>query len=192
MKTMKITTLLGLFALMLIPTALFAATNPDDPGETSTGTSDISVDIPPLVKISGIQDLTYNDYTGHPDGITRANLNQDVCIYSNLDTDGGSYSVTLSGTSTGAPAGFTITSGDGLEAWERIAYSAFWNDASGIGGGEEMDHGDPDDGFENFSNLIDCDGTPNANFSVSMTQANLLAVRPGTYTGTLTILIAPD
>jgi hypothetical protein len=192
MKNIKICMLIIGLAVFYPLSSFGQAENPDDPGETSTGSADISVGIPPLVKISNIANLTFESYTGHPDGITRAQMNRDVCIYSNLNTGGGSYSVTLTGGSNPADEGtqeFYIGSAD---TNDEIPYRAWWNPATGTGAGTDMTHNVAADGFGGFSNSVDCDEGDNANFSIAMEQADLLAVRTGTYTGTLTILIEPD
>lgn len=175
----------------------FAATNPTNPTETSsTGSSDLSVTIPVLYKISGIADLTTASYVGNG----ALSMNDDVCIYTNnlADTN---YRITLQGSTTcsggscpGTPSDvFAIANDTNNQA---VEYTAYWNDvatttgrtAVGVKGGANATTANQGPS----SQSVTCGGSPNANFSVDFTEADLLAVGAGAYTGTLTItLIAP-
>lgn len=183
----RLLTLVALLSAPILTTQ--AATNPADPGATSTGTSDISVTIPKLVKISGISDLTEAGYDGSAGGV---DMDDDVCIYANLGA-GGNYTVTISGGSNGwgggTAAGFFV--GNNANAQE-IAYAVAWNDVTGTAGGVAVTHGVDLTTQTGYSNAEDCGASTNANFRVTLTQANLLAVLNGTYTGTLTIVITPE
>lgn len=174
-------------ACVLVAPGAWAATDGTE-GETSTGTSDISVEIPKLVKIIGIADL-YQYYTGGPGGFDQ---NDDVCIYSNMDTGTGTYSVTITGGSnpkaTSPSAGFYVGN---ASTDQEIPYTVAWNDVSGTSGESSVSSGVALTGQNGFTNDATC-GVDNANFHVQMAQVDLLGVRPQTYQGTITILITPE
>jgi len=181
----KITVMMG--AALFFSSPLYAFSD-GDPGETSTGTSDISVTIPNLVRISGMADITAT-YTGAAGGVDE---NFDLCVYSNMDTGGaGSYSVRMTSTSPwgGAQADEFVISNAANTA--EVEYAVEWNNQAGTGG-SSVDYDDPLTGQTGWSNATDCGGTDNANIRVQMTQADLLAVLPGVYTSTLTVVIAPE
>jgi len=158
-------------------------------GETSTGTTDITVDIPPLVRISGMEDIEPAPYTGGAGGIDE---DFDLCVYSNMAAAGNSYDVTMTSTSPwgGATADQFRISNNTNE--QEIAYTVEWNDEDGTGG-SAVTYNTPLTGQTGWSNDVDCDGDgDNANLRVQMTQTNLLAVLAGEYTGTLTVVISPE
>ena len=108
---------------------VFAATNPSEADQTSTGTSDISVVIPKLVKISGINDLTSTTYTGSG-GL---DMNDNVCVYSNMATGSGLYTVKVTGSDspgTGTGAAFNVGNSSSNQV---IPFEVEWNDVTGTG-----------------------------------------------------------
>ncbi len=163
----------------------FAATQGSE-GATSSGTSDISVVVPKLVKIVGIGDLS-DSFTGSG-GFDE---NDDVCIYSNMDTGSGLYTVRITGSNnpkaTSPTAGFYVGN---ATTDQEIPYTVEWNDESGTGGSATTSGADLTT-QNGFTNSAAC-ATPNANFRVQMTNSNLLTLRPATYTGRITILITPE
>ena len=176
---------------MTIATPALAATDGVE-GETSSGTADIQVEIPKLVKISELDDLTMlggSKYTGGSGGFDQ---NDPVCIYSNMDTGSGQYTVRVTGGSnpkaTSPSAGFYVGN---ASTDNEIQYAVAWNDEATVGG-STVTSGSDLTNQTGFSNSPNCSGGNNANVRVTMTQANLLAVRPATYTGTITILITPQ
>lgn len=158
-------------------------------GTTSSGTSDISVIVPKLVKIIGIADLSQT-YNGSAGGFDQ---NDNVCIYSNMDTGSGLYTVRITGSNnpktTSPTAGFFVgNAGTDME----LAYTVNWNDQSGTSGEAAVTSGSDLTTQNGFSNDPTCSGGNNANFHVQMTQAGLLGLRPATYSGRITILITPE
>ncbi len=172
-------------SLLVLATAGMAATN-GDLGSSSTGTTDISITIPSLVKISDLQDInlgTVSTVNGDIKGSTTA------CIYSNQPAAGGSgggYQVTANG--NGAGNAFTVSDGA-----NTLAYTAYWKPDTSAGDGTQVTSGSSlanQDGADTSS--ISCAGTGlNAKFTVAFSQSNIAAAPPGTYTGTATIVIAP-
>lgn len=178
MRTIKVTVwlLLGIF---LYPLSLFGA-NDGSLGMTSTGTVDVSLSISSLVQISGLSDITLNV----SDTSSNATGNTSACIYTNVGS--GTYNVTV--TSANALAGvFRVKdSGDNY-----VVYTADWNDEDATGG-TALVSGTPlvNQTGANTSQA-NCGGTPNARLNITFLAANLLLATPGTYTDTITIVVAP-
>lgn len=149
-------------------------------GATSTGSSTISVTTTEMAQITNIANITVNPYGGSG-GIAQ---DDDVCIYSN---DAGNtpprYKVTASG--SGAASAFTITNGA-----QTIAYTVEWNNATGEGNNNLVTTVQSA-AFSPATNTYPC-AANNANFQVLATHNNVMSVPAGTYTGTLTLVIAPD
>jgi hypothetical protein len=159
-------------------------------GTTSTTTSDIDITIPELVKITGVANLA-TTYSGGASGVA---LNDDLCIYSNMDAGGGNdYIVKVTGgdpPGSGA-AGFSIGN---LANDDNIAISVYWNDATGTTGRQALTHDTnltTQTGWDTSPSCANMTGA-NANLSIAITETNLLAVTPGLYENTLTILITPS
>jgi hypothetical protein len=165
-------------------------------GSTSSGTSDISVTITELARVTKVNNLAAGAYSGAVDGNGNGfDMADDVCIYTNASS--GSYRVTLSGNYNSAGAAGTDFFVRGGTAGDTIAYSVGWNDVRATNSGETAaTAGTAITSQTGYSTALDCGGATetetNARFHVTMTQADMLAERADTYTGTLTILIAPN
>ena len=160
-------------------TPVFAATD-GTLGTTSTGTSVITVTIPELILITGLADISFGTYGGTGD----LNGNDDICIYTNKAA--GTYGVTATG--DGAASAFTITDGS-----NTIAYNVYFNDVSGTTGETQLitNTANTSQTGANTSSQ-NCGGGANANFHVEMLEANLQAAPAGAYSGTLTLVVAPQ
>jgi hypothetical protein len=182
----------------------YAATDGAVDEDGSTGTSDITMTVEPLVKLTGMNDLAFSNYVG---GDVDPTMNDDVCVYSNMlnGLGGNDYSVTMSGDGTeglnSCTTGcytVTCTSGDCMTAnggnQDQIVYRAFWTDGTGE---EEVGTRGENGAIGSqspWSNLEDCSdvSNTNANFRVLFDNADITNnKRAGTYEGTLTIVIAP-
>lgn len=180
---------------MVVATPSFAQTD-GSLGSTSTGTSDISVTINELAKVTKVNNLSASPYSGAVDGSGNGfDMADDVCIYSNASTD--SYRVTLTGNyDSGGSAGsdFFVK---GSSSGDTIAYSVAWNDVKASNSGETAaTAGTAITSQTGYAHTLDCGGgtesDTNARFHVTMTQANMLAKHADAYSGTLTIVIAPN
>lgn len=169
---------LTLLCLTLGSTA-FAATQ-GTLGETSTGSSDLSIEIPEFVRISDVGDLAFGSYGGSGD----VNGNDDLCIYRN--NPAATYFVTASG--DGAASAFSMTDGT-----NTIAYNVYFNDASGTTG-EALLTTNSKSTQQSGANTsaLDCGGSNNANFHVEILEANLMSAAAGSYNGTLTMVAEPN
>lgn len=148
-------------------------------GTTSQGDLDIDLSISNLVRISGMADLNFGTVSGTSDAV----LDQDVCVWTNVAA--GEYKVNAHG--DGAANAFTVSNGVGT-----MAYTVRWNDTVGTSGNVALAAGVLSGVQSNASTTsTTCGGGASANYQVRFTQAVLSSVRPGTYTGVLTVVISP-
>lgn len=180
-----------LLTMVVCSQTAFAASNASEATTgSSTGSSDMTVGIPTLVKITKVDDIFVGsspDYNGSDATLTD---NDAVCVYSNMWSSNGTptYSVTLKG--SGAGDAFTLACTSGNCNGDTIAYTAEWNDGTGY---ESVTAGSAKTGRTGWSNNIDCSGSTNANFRVTFTKNELLNnAYAGDYSGTLTIVITPS
>jgi hypothetical protein len=166
--------------------AVFAATD-GTLGTTSTGTTDISVTKTKLAQISAMSDLTIGSYTlGGGD----QHMETAACVYSS--SVNGGYKVTATG--SGASNAFTLTDG----ASHTLAYSVIWN-SGGVGAlgttGAALTSGTQTASLTGgATDSATCAGAvagPTAQVNVNILGSALDAAPAGTYTGTLTLVVAP-
>ncbi|MBL7661363.1 hypothetical protein JNK13_01295 [bacterium] len=132
-----------------------------------------------VVRISNMNDFAFGTWSGSGD----LQLTDAVCIY---DSAGGAanrrYFITLTG--SGAGGAFTIASGA-----NTLAYSAAFAGSNGVFTNMTAGVRVQFDGAHRTSNT--CGGTTNAQIRISLTQANMLTVDNGSYSGILTVLLQP-
>lgn len=150
-------------------------------GATSTGSVSISATIPGRVQISGLSDVVF----GTVDPSTAASNAQNVCVWSN--TSGKGYTVTATG--SGASNAFTLTDGS-----KTLAYDVEWADSSGQSAGTALTSGSALGGQVSTATNPTCSAGPasTASLIVNMTAASIQAAVAGSYTGTLTLVVAPQ
>lgn len=165
---------------LAIPGAASAATQ-GSAGSTSTGSVAISATVPGRVQISGLSDIAF----GSVDPTSAAASAENVCVWSN--TSGKGYTVTASG--NGAANAFTL--GDGTNT---LPYSVEWAGSSGQSSGTALASGSALGGLSSTATSPTCSAGPAATASliVKMTAANLQAAVASSYTGTLTLVVAPQ
>ena len=163
-----------------IPTVAGAATD-GTLGPTSTGSLSISATVPGRVKITGIEDVTF----GTVDPASDASNAQDVCVWSN--TPGRVYNITATG--SGDSNAFTLTDGS-----ETLTYGVEWADTSGQTTGTALTSGSALTAQSSTAIQPDCAAGPanSASLIVKMTAAQLQAAIASSYTGTLTLVVAPE
>lgn len=171
--------LLACSALML-PSPALAATQ-GSAGATSTGSVDISATVPGRVQISKLADVAF----GTVDPTAAASSAEDVCVWSN--TSGKGYTVTASG--SGTSNAFTLSDGT-----DTLAYDVQWSDSAGQSTGTALVSGTALTGLTSSAVNPTCSSGPasTASLIVNMTAANLQAAVAGDYTGTLTLVVAPQ
>lgn len=150
-------------------------------GATSTGSVDISATVPGRVQISGLSDVAF----GTVDPTVAASNAQNVCVWSN--TSGRGYSLTATG--SGAANAFTLTDGT-----NTLAYAVEWSDSSGQSAGTALTTATALMGLTSTATSPDCSSGPasSASLIVKLTAADLQAAVAGSYTGTLTLVVAPQ
>jgi hypothetical protein len=151
-------------------------------GATSTGSVVINATVPSSVRISGLDDVNFSNQ----DPAVAASNAQNVCVWSNTATRG--YRITASG--NGAASAFTLQSG----ALAPVPYSVQWDDVSGQTSGSALTATTALTGQTSAATSSNCSsGSESASLIVGITTANLQTMQSGaTYTGTLTLLVAPE
>lgn len=170
----------ALAALMFGTTSEGFAATDGTVGATSTGTAEINVSIPQLIKISGLADLNFGTYSGSGD----LDLNENVVVAGNDSSASPTYRVTASG--SGASSAFTVSNGT-----ETLPYRVFFNDQAGIAGTTETAATTP---LTNQGGIHTSLGTntENANYRVLFAETALQNAAAGAYTGTLTLVVEPE
>lgn len=173
-------TILASAAALAMPAAASAATQGTS-GATSSGSVSISATVPGRVEISGLSDVAF----GTVDPASAASQAQNVCVWSN--TSGRLYSVTATG--SGAANAFTLTDGT-----NTLAYGVEWAASSGQASGTALVSGTALGSLASTATSPTCSAGPAASASliVKMTAANLQAAVASSYTGTLTLVVAPQ
>lgn len=152
-------------------------------GATSTGSVTINATIASRVQISGLSDVTFNAV----DPTVAAASAQNVCVWSNTSTRG--YRITASG--NGAGSAFTLASG----VLPVVPYSVEWAGSSGQASGSALSSGTALTGLTSTATNPTCasGASSSASLIVKMASADLQTMQAGpTYTGTLTLLVAPE
>jgi len=165
---------------LTMPAAALGATQ-GTVGSTSTGSVSISATVPGRVQISGLTDVAF----GTVDPTVAAANAENVCVWSNTSCRG--YTVTASG--SGASSAFTLTDGT-----NTLPYSVEWAGSSGQASGTALVSGSALGSLTSAATNPTCSAGPTASASmiVKMTAANLQAAVASSYTGTLTLVVAPQ
>jgi hypothetical protein len=151
-------------------------------GSTSTGSISIGASVPNRVQISGLTDVSF----ANQDPSVAASNAQNVCVYSNTSTKG--YNVTATG--SGASSAFTLSNGAAT-----VPYSVEWAGSSGLSSGTALGSGTALTGLTSTATNPTCSAGPSSTASlvVKITAASLQGMQAATsYTGTLTLLVAPE
>lgn len=173
--------LLGISALvtagLTISVGAFAATQ-GTVGATSTGDLDITVTINDGVRISNLTDVVTTF-----DGTNDIADTQSVCVYRNGT---GLYAITATGDGGVGGNEFIIDT----VAADELDYTVQWNDGTGAVG---MTSGTQLTGQQN-ADVADpnCAGGDTANLTIGVLASDMVAAPSGVYTGTLTLVVAPE
>ena len=165
-------TLLVYGTAMAVSGVAFGATDGTE-GATSTGTAEVSIVKGATVQITGLNDVTLTE--SGTDYVAADN----VCVYST----GVPYNVTMT---SSAASGFQLTSGS-----NTLAYSVTWTDEDGTPA--TVSEGTPLTGQTSTGDATcSTSGGTNTNFEITVASADYTAAVAGSYTDTLTIVVAPD
>lgn len=162
--------------------AVMAAPVQGSLGNTSEGSVTISASVPSRVRISGLSDVSLLNQ----DPSAAASAAQDVCVWSNTATRG--YTITASGNGSGNA--FTLSDGS-----NSTPYSVLWSSSAGQVTGTALSAGTASSTLTSAASHQVCASGPTSSASliVGLSTNELSAMRAGsTYTGTLTLLIAPQ
>ncbi|HVJ70760.1 MAG TPA: hypothetical protein VM531_04490 [Sphingomicrobium sp.] len=174
----------GMVALLLLgSTGTAYASTQGTFGATSTGSVNINASVPARVRISGLTDV---DLT-NSDPSMNAAVAQNVCVWSNTATRG--YRVTATG--SGAANAFTLANG----ALPVVPYTVEWSGTSGQSIGTSLTTGSVLAGQTSSATVQDCSAGPASSASLIVrVGSSALQAMPAatTFTGTLTLVVAPE
>ena len=135
------------------------------------------------VRISGLSDLAFGTITNLTvDSV----LSESLCLYAKAKpTD--LYRITATGSGSGGS--FSLNSGSAT-----LAYDVQWSASPNRGSGIQLTANQPLTGQPNGASDSGCtSGSPTtASLIVILRSSALAAATSGTYTGTLTLLVAPE
>ena len=151
-------------------------------GATSTGSVSIGASVPSRVRLTALTDVSF----ANQDPATPASNAQDVCVWSNTSTKG--YNVTASG--SGAGNAFTLANGA-----STVPYSVEWAASSGQVSGTALTSGSAFTGLTSTATNATCSSgaASTASLIVKMATTDLQGMEAAiAYTGTLTLVVAPE
>ena len=168
-------------AALLVQGPALAATQ-GSLGSTSTGSIVINASVPNRVQLTGLADVSF---LNQDPAIAALNA-QNVCVWSNTSTKG--YNVTASG--SGAANAFTLANGA-----LTVPYGVQWAASSGQSSGTVLTTGSALTGLTSTATNATCSSGPSKTASLIVTIATpaLQSMQAATtYTGTLTLVVAPE
>jgi len=166
----------------MAPAGIANASTQGTLGSTSTGSVSISASVPSRVRISGLSDVAFTNVDPSVD----ASNAQNVCVWSNTATKG--YRVTATG--SGTANAFTLANGA-----LTVPYSVEWSASSGQTAGAALTSGTALTSLVSTATNVNCASGPSSSASliVKVGSASLQTMSASTsYTGTLTLLVAPE
>ena len=165
-------------ASMLCATSAYAASQ-GSMGASSTGSLDITMDAPGMVRVSDFVDMSFDLATW--DGVSPYGYSDGICVWSNT----GGYNVTATGD---GPAGsFEISFGG-----SRVPYSVTWADQ--VSAADPLTTAVALTTQQATVNSTTCNsGADNtATVQVIFAATDLAMAIAGSYSGTLTVVVAPE
>jgi hypothetical protein len=149
---------------------------------TSTGSVSISASVPNRIQLTGLTDVAFTNQ----DPSTAASNAQNVCVWANTSTKG--YNVTATG--SGSSGAFTLANGT-----STVPYSVQWSGSSGAASGSALAAGTALTGLLSTATNPTCSAGPasSASLIVNLSATDLQSMQAATsYTGTLTLVVAPE
>ncbi|HEU4683163.1 MAG TPA: hypothetical protein VFS39_01495, partial [Nitrospira sp.] len=136
-------------------------------------------------RVSGLSDLAFGSITSFG---TDSILSESVCL-SAKSPPANNYRITASGSGSGGA--FVLSSGSAV-----LPFEVQWSDTPGQSSGQQLLANQPMTGLHSSSSnaVNDCSKGPatTASLIVILRSAALASATSGTYTGTLTLLVAPE
>lgn len=176
---MKKVLIASLMALTCASSA-FAATD-GAVGTSSTATAAISVTIPKLIRVRGTVDHAFGTYSGSGN----LTANEMVNVSMNYGDSSRKYSITGSG--SGGGGAFTVSDGGLL----TLAYTVGYVASAATSGHASMTAGTALTGRGGGVKPLS-DTTDNGNYLITFSSTDLQAADAASYTGTLSLLVAPE
>ncbi len=136
-------------------------------GASSSGTIDIALTIKPMVRVAGLQDISLNATQG-----SSASGLSPICVYSNT---GSGYRIRAAGS---GPAESFVLKADG----DQVLYEVVLMDTLGR---VPLTPGTPSNQRPGHARCAESQAHIEVNVPDTLAE-------PGTYTGTLTLLVTPD
>lgn len=172
-----------------------AATEGTLSSTNSTGTMTVTTNIPKLVKISGLSDITFNPTAADlATGSGLQNASSRFCVYSN-DTADGLYKIKVDGL-----AGSELNSGElkfGLTGPGGVLDLGVWVSDQANNPytrnafpGREYANLKTTAGGQTRPTTLNCGGNNNASMAFRLKNSGILAMTAGSYTGTLTLTVS--
>jgi hypothetical protein len=134
------------------------------------------------VRITGLSDAAFGTLASLSADSVRS---QDICVYSNSPTNG--YYVQATG--SGAGGAFTLASGS-----NALAYEVQWSPVSGQSTGTALSPNVALTGQVSAATQPSCNSGPSSSASliIILRSNQLSTVSAGSYSGSLTLLVAPE
>lgn len=160
----------------------------------SVGSLDVTVNIPKMVRVSGLDDLTINVTPAMltEPFFSRSDATSLFCVYSNDGADGAyNLTVTANQSGLGGATPFALTGPGGA-----LPYAIWTSDNTGNQFKNFRFSGGTTSYLANADGLgrpttLDCtDRTENASIKVGVLDANIIASQAGTYTDTITVTVS--
>ena len=151
-------------------------------GTTSTGSVTINASVPNRIQLTGLTDV---GFLNQDPTVAAANA-QNVCVWSNSATRG--YFITATG--SGAASAFTLANGAAT-----VPYTVEWAGTSAQTSGTALTASTALHGLTSTATNPTCGSGPSSSASliVRMSTASLQSMQAAaTYTGTLTLVVAPE
>lgn len=170
-------------ALLLGGATIAVAATQGTVGATSSGTVNLSLTIPKLVRIFGLTDIALGTYGGTGD-VTGS---ETFCVHNNASA--GTYKIRATSTN-GTGTDFRLKSGS-----DFIVYDVTFDDSTTPAGGTNLDNAveatGPYSGTKYTGAGLGTCSAANASIEVKALEAALQDANPGAYTDTLTLLVTP-
>jgi hypothetical protein len=166
----------------LPPTSGEAATD-GSLGPNSTGSKSVSIAIPAIIRISGMNDFVFSNYAGSGS----SEITNSIVIGGNFSSGGGTYRVTALG--SGRQNAFTVESTT-LPS-QLLSYTVLYNDSAGRSGAVQVSRRAPltnQSGAHSNLNTT----TPNASLTILFGEPAFRRASAGLYTGTLSVIVEPE
>ncbi len=165
---------------VLVASPAFAAQDGLISTTASEGALDITLSVPPLVRISDLDDLALGEFQGA--GLSGSD---DVCIWSTTRA----YTVRAQGDGSGGA--FTLTGGSN---GDTLDYSVQWAESAGASSGISLTSGSALTGRSATSASATCNGGANLNATVivDVAESELATATADDYSGTLTLTVEPE